>query len=171
MNGERPWPPLIIAGHLPLVVKWRDRALTLMAWGLFGLLLAIELPPVFHALAAIGLGHFGVHAPERAYFGRLAPFGMTSAALIAMLVVFSLRTLERRARGLLLPQPPPLETADQAGEAGLQEFELIAARDQRIVVAYVDATGVRIEAKVAVIADEASPSVASPPSAGRPRPS
>ena len=37
------WPPLIIAEHVPRVVKWRDRALTLAAWGVFVLLLAIEL--------------------------------------------------------------------------------------------------------------------------------
>jgi len=59
--------------------------------------------------------------------------------LIGMLVVRSVRTMRRRRRSLLLPQPAPLETADQAHRAGLEEAALIAARDQPIVIVHIDA--------------------------------
>ena len=81
------------------------------------------------------------------FFDRLMPFLLIAAMLAGFLVIFSLRTLRRRSRALLLPQPAPLETADQARRAGLDEAELIAARDQRIVIVHIDANGRhRIEA-------------------------
>ena len=49
--------------------------------------------------------------------------------------------LGRRSRSLLLPQPAPLEAADQAHRAGLEEAELIAACDQRIVIVHIDTDG------------------------------
>jgi hypothetical protein len=75
------------------------------------------------------------------------PFLLTAAILAGLLIIFSLRTLRRRSRALLLPQPVPLEAADQARRAGLGEAELIVARDQRIVVVHIDTNGRhRIEA-------------------------
>ena len=41
-SANQPWPPLIVAKHVPRLVKWRDTLLTVMMWGFFAVLLDIE---------------------------------------------------------------------------------------------------------------------------------
>jgi poly-beta-1,6-N-acetyl-D-glucosamine biosynthesis protein PgaD len=130
-SSNRPWPPLIVAKHVPRSVKWRDTLLTLMMWGFFAALLDIELPKTIWSV----------------FVDRLMPFLLIAVILVGSLIIFSLRTLWRRSRAVLLPQPAPLETADQAHRAGLDAAELSAARDQRIVIVHIDSNGRhRIEA-------------------------
>jgi poly-beta-1,6-N-acetyl-D-glucosamine biosynthesis protein PgaD len=124
-SSNRPWPPLIVAKHVPRSVKWRDTLLTLMMWGSFAALLDIELPNTIWSV----------------FVDRLMPFLLVAVILVASLIIFSLRTLWRRSRAVLLPQPAPLETADQALRAGLDEAELSAAREQRIVIVHIDSNG------------------------------
>jgi len=51
MNGaKRPWPPLVVAEHVPRRVQWRDFLLTLAMWGLFFVLLEKELELFFSGL-------------------------------------------------------------------------------------------------------------------------
>ena len=69
----------------------------------------------------------------------MKPFFLTTGVLAGLLVIAGLRTLRRRERALLLPQPAPLEAADQARRAGLDEDTLIAARDRGIVIVHIDA--------------------------------
>lgn len=69
----------------------------------------------------------------------MKPFFLTAAVLAGLLVISGLLTLRRRERSLLLPQPAPLEAADQARRAGLDEAALIAARDRGIVIVHIDA--------------------------------
>jgi poly-beta-1,6-N-acetyl-D-glucosamine biosynthesis protein PgaD len=124
-SSNKPWPPLIVAKHVPRSVKWRDTLLTLMMWGSFAALLDIELPNTIWSV----------------FVDRLMPFLLVAVILVASLIIFSLRTLWRRSRAVLLPQPAPLETADQALRAGLDEAELSAAREQRIVIVHIDSNG------------------------------
>ena len=140
-SSNGPWPPLIVAKHVPRFVKWRDMLLTMMMWGGFAVLLDIEFELFLGRYLQRGLSPFDTNANWPEFFGRLVPFLLTAAILAGLLVIFSLRTLRRRGRALLLPQPVPLETADQAHRAGLDEVELIAARDQRIVIVHIDADG------------------------------
>jgi hypothetical protein len=110
---------------VPRSVKWRDTLLTLMMWGFFAALLDIELPKTIWSV----------------FVDRLMPFLLIAVILVGSLIIFSLRTLWRRSRAVLLPQPAPLETADQALRAGLDEAELSAAREQRIVIVHIDSNG------------------------------
>jgi poly-beta-1,6-N-acetyl-D-glucosamine biosynthesis protein PgaD len=144
---ERPWPPLIIAEHIPRSVRWRDFLLTLLAWAALAYLLEKELAPIFGALQALGLGHYGVKVDWLTYLERLTPFLLVAALLAGALVGFSMGTLRRRSRSLLLPLPPALEVADEARRAGLDEAALVAARDQKIVVVHLGDTALRIEVK------------------------
>ena len=147
-STNRPWPPLIVATHVPRLVKWRDILLTSMMWGFFAVLLDTEFELFLgDYLEQLGLGSFDAKANWLVYFNLLMPFLLMATTLAGVLTMFSLRTLRRRSRALLLPQPAPLETADQARRAGLDEAELIAARDQRIVIVHIDTNGRhRIEA-------------------------
>ena len=141
-SSNRPWPPLIVARHVPRFVKWRDILLTLMMWGFFAVLLDTEFKLFLgDYLEQLGLGPFDTSANWPVYLDRLMPFFLTAAVLAGLLIVFSLHTLRRRSRALLLPQPAPLEAADQAHRAGLDEAELIVARDQRIVIVHIDTNG------------------------------
>lgn len=147
-SSNRPWPPLVVAKHVPRLVKWRDILLTSMMWGFFAVLLDQEFELFLgEYLELLGLSRSDNNANWQVYFDRLVPFLLTAAILAGLLVIFSLRTLRRRSRALMLPKPAPLETAAQARRAGLYETELIVARDRRIAVVHIDANGRhRIEA-------------------------
>lgn len=132
-SSDKPWPPLIVAGHVPRLVKWRDLLLTWILWVCFALLLGIE----FELFVGGSLGLFDTDWPL--FFERLKPYFLTAAVLAGLLVISGLLTLRRRERSLLLPQPAPLEAADQARRAGLDEAALIAARDRGIVIVHIDA--------------------------------
>lgn len=141
---NRAWPPLIVAEHVPRLVKWRDVLLTLIMWGFFAVLLDAEFELFLgDVLEQLGFGPFDTDTNWPMFFERLMPFFLTAAVLAGLLVIFSLRTLQRRYRALLLPQPAPLAAADQARHAGLDEAALTAARERRIVIVQFDAGGGR----------------------------
>jgi poly-beta-1,6-N-acetyl-D-glucosamine biosynthesis protein PgaD len=149
MNGaSRSWPPLIIARHVPRLVKWRDVLLTLIAWCLFAALLSAELGHILGvSLERLGFGPFDRDSDRPTYLEQVMPFFLAAAALAVMLVTASVLTLRRRRHSLLIPQPEPLETADQARGAGLDEATLVAARDEKVVTVHIDSDGsYRIEA-------------------------
>jgi hypothetical protein len=141
-SSNRPWPPLIVAERVPHWVKWRDALVTLLMWGSVAILVDAEFELFFgDFLEWLGLGDFGSDADWLVYFELLMPFLLTAALLAGALVIFSLRTLRRRSRALLLPQPAALENADQARRDGIDEAALIAARDRRIVIVHIDVDG------------------------------
>ncbi len=147
-SSNQPWPPLIVAKHIPRLVKWRDILLTAMMWGFFAILLDTEFELFLgDYLEQLGFGPFDTKGNWLVFFDLLMPFLLMAAVLAGALAMFSLRTLRRRSRALLLPQPAPLETAVQAHRAGLDEAELIMAREQRIAIVHIDTDGRhRIEA-------------------------
>jgi hypothetical protein len=145
--AARSWPPLIVAANVPRAVRWRDLLLTLAAWAAFAYLLDHEFALSLHALQLLGLGGAKVDTNWRVYLERLTPFLLVAAALVAALVLFSLRTLRRRSRTLRMSLPSPLGSVRQAHIAGLDEVTLISARDQRIVVVRRGERGLSIEAK------------------------
>lgn len=132
-------PPLIVARRMSGAVWWRDVLLTLLMWGLVFALLGRELGLVWHDRLLLA----GLLRPSnpgwQVYLERLLPFVSVAAALIAALVLFAVRTLRRRRREVQLPGPPPLDVADQAARAGLDEATLAALRDRKFVTVGVDA--------------------------------
>jgi poly-beta-1,6-N-acetyl-D-glucosamine biosynthesis protein PgaD len=141
-SANRPWPPLIVAAHVPRAVKWRDFLLTLMLWGAFWLLLDEEFELLFNdLLKLVGITRVKAGRDWQLYLDLLVPYLLIAAALASALVIFAMRTAWRRRRAMLAPQPTPLEAADQARRAGLDEKALVAAREQRIVIVHIDILG------------------------------
>ena len=147
MTAERPWPPLIVADHIPRAVRWRDALLTLAAWVAFAIFLDEEFKLSLLSLRALETGRADIPVNMLPDLRRLAPFLLVGAVLAAVLAVRSLLTLRSRSRALRLVQPTPLAAADEARAAGLCEADLLAAREQRIVVVGDDGGWLRIEAR------------------------
>jgi len=148
MTGRRPladpvtWPPLIIASTKPTWVKVRDVALTLLMWVLFAIMLWTEMEMVFgRNMARLGLSDFDGEWRWQEHFRALRPFLEVDLVLVSLLLVASLLSARRVARGRRLPQPAPLGAADEARRVGLEEADLVAARDLRIVVVHIDEDG------------------------------
>jgi poly-beta-1,6-N-acetyl-D-glucosamine biosynthesis protein PgaD len=137
-----PWPPLIVASTKPTFVKVRDIALTLFMWLLFAILLETEFEMFFgHYLQRLGLGDFDSEGRWPEFFQALRPFIQVALVLVSLLLVAGLLTLRRVARGRKLPQPAPLTAGDEARRVGMDEAELIAARELRVVVVHIDGDG------------------------------
>jgi poly-beta-1,6-N-acetyl-D-glucosamine biosynthesis protein PgaD len=137
-----PWPPLIVASTKPTFVKVRDTALTLLMWLLFAILLETEFEMFFgHYLQRLGLGDFDSEGRWLEFFQALRPFVQVALVLVSLLLVAGLLTLRRVARGRKLPQPAPLTAGDEARRVGMDEAELIAARELRVVVVHIDGDG------------------------------
>jgi poly-beta-1,6-N-acetyl-D-glucosamine biosynthesis protein PgaD len=137
-----PWPPLIVASTKPTFVKVRDIALTLLMWLLFAILLETEFEMFFgHYLQQLGLGDFDSEGRWLEFFHALRPFIQVALMLVSLLLVAGLLTLRRVARGRMLPQPAPLTAGDEARRVGMDEAELIAARELRVVVVHIDGDG------------------------------
>jgi len=66
-SSDKPWPPLIVAGHVPRLVKWRDLLLTSILWVCFALLLGIE----FELFVGGSLGFLDIDWPL--FYERLKP--------------------------------------------------------------------------------------------------
>ena len=136
------WPPLIVAGTKPTSVKVRDVALTLFMWVLFAIILETEFELFFgRYLERMGLGDFNTEGRWLEFFDALRPFVQVALVLVSLLLVAGLFTLRRVARGRVLPQPAPLATSDEARRVGMDEAELIAARELRVVVVHIEADG------------------------------
>jgi poly-beta-1,6-N-acetyl-D-glucosamine biosynthesis protein PgaD len=137
-----PWPPLIVASTKPTFVKVRDTALTLLMWLLFAILLETEFEMFFgHYLQRLGLGDFDSGGRWLEFFQALRPFIQVALVLVSLLLVAGLLTLRRVARGRKLPQPAPLTAGDEARRVGMDEAELIAARELGVVVVHIDGDG------------------------------
>jgi poly-beta-1,6-N-acetyl-D-glucosamine biosynthesis protein PgaD len=131
-QAGRPWPPLI-QGALPPWMKWRDAALTVGMWILFGYL--------FQRQFRLAQGTYQDVAYLAAFLTRLSPYAQVALLLIVLLVIAAKFTQGRRRRGFLLPEPAPLALADQARRAGMDEAALAAARELRIAVVHVEGGG------------------------------
>lgn len=137
-----PWPPLIVANTKPALVRVRDIALTLFMWLLFAIMLETEFELFFgHYLQRLGWGDFNLEGRWPEFFQALRPFVQVALVLVSLLLVAGLLTLRRVARGRMLPQPAPLTAGDEARRVGMDEAELIAARELRVVVVHIDGDG------------------------------
>ena len=92
-------------------------------------------------LQRLGLGDFDSEGRWLEFFQALRPFVQVALVLVSLLLVAGLLTLRRVARGRRLPQPAPLAAGDEARRVGMDEAELIAARELRIVVVHIEPDG------------------------------
>jgi poly-beta-1,6-N-acetyl-D-glucosamine biosynthesis protein PgaD len=141
-NVDRPWPPLIVAAHLPPLIRLRDAALTLIMWVGFAILLEKEFIQSFREyLEPFGFGAVYSNGSWAEFFDQLLPFVLI-AAFLALFVGFAgLASLRQYRRSLHTPQPPRLEAAEQARRAGLDEAALVAARELPIVIVHIAKDG------------------------------
>ena len=141
------WPPLIVAGERPTWVWWRDFALTLAMWLLFAVMLETEFELFFgRYLERLGWGDFDTNANWARFFERLRPYLYVVVVLLAFISIAAVATVVRYLRSLRLPLPLPLPAAAQARRAGMDEADLLAARDLANVVVHIAPDGThRIE--------------------------
>jgi len=139
---DRPWPPLIVAAHLPPLVRLRDAALTLLMWIGFAILLEKEFIHFFRKdLESFGLGAIYSDGSWAEFVDQLLPFVLIAMVLALLLGFAGLASLRRYRRSLRVPQPPRLEAAQQARRAGLDEAALVAARELPIVIVHIAKDG------------------------------
>ena len=142
------WPPLITSASQPAWMPWRDRALTLLMWIVFAVLLETEAElTVAHGIALFRGGESSVPPNWDEFVAALTPFVKVIAGLFVWLAAFGLVTMRRRRRTALLPQPMPLEDALEAGRGGMDVAGLHAARLLHLSVVHIDGAGhYRVEA-------------------------
>ncbi len=136
------WPPLITAAGQPPWMLWRDRALTMLMWIVFAIILETEAElTIAHVIAIIKGVEPEIPANWDQFMNSLFPFTLVIIALVSWLVFFGLLTMRRRLRTMLLPQPPPLAFALEAQRAGMEAPSLAEARRLDLAVAHLDAAG------------------------------
>jgi PgaD-like protein len=142
LTSPKAWPPLIVASTKPTWVKVRDIALTVLMWVLFAIMLETEFE-VIHSrnMVRLGLSDVGDDWRWPEFFQALLPFVQVALVLVSLLLIAGLLSLLRLARERKLPQPAPLPAGDEASRVGLEEANLVAARELRIVVAHIDKDG------------------------------
>src|SRR5215813_8805766 len=133
--AAKPWPPLVVATSVPTWIRVRDFALTLLMWVLFGIMLETEFELFFaHYLNRLGLGDFKSDANWLEFFRDLLPFLLIALGLVLALIVAALFSLRRAAISRRMAQPKTLTIAEERARVGLDETELLAARETRVVV-------------------------------------
>ena len=136
------WPPLVVASSVPVWIRARDFALTLLMWVLFAIMLETEFELFFgHYLRRLGLVELESEANWLEFFQALLPFVLIALVLVLLLVVAALFSLRRAAISLRMAQPKPLTIAEETARVGMTETELAAARKLRVVVVHIDADG------------------------------
>jgi hypothetical protein len=136
------WPPLIVASNKPRWVWWRDFALTLGMWLVFAVMLETEFELFFgRYLEHLGLGDFDTNPNWPRFFERLRPYVVLIIVLVVLLAGAAVATIRRYYRALKRPLPPPLPAAQQARRAGMDEADLLAARELADAVVHIAADG------------------------------
>jgi poly-beta-1,6-N-acetyl-D-glucosamine biosynthesis protein PgaD len=134
------WPPLVTGTRLPLWVRVRDFALTLLAWAALAYLLrdAIALLVDYLSAPLFELTH--AQPPQWREIGRhMRPFLSLAGMLVCWLAIWSLLRRKRMRAVPPSPQPAPLPDAEHAVAFGVDPLELDAWREHRIVVVNFDA--------------------------------
>ena len=136
------WPPLIVASEKPKWMWWRDFALTVVMWLLFAVMLETEFELFFgRHLEHMGLGDLDTNAHWPRFFERLKPHVYLIIVLVALLAAAAVATIRRYFHAFRLPSPTPLSAASQARRAGINEIDLLAARELANVVVHIAPDG------------------------------
>jgi hypothetical protein len=133
------WPPIITDVTLPRYIVWRDRLLTLAAWVLL-LILASEMFHIVitHTLELFGHPQTGPRAQWAIWWDRLRPFVQVIVLMAAWLLLWGVTSLRRVRAYRQMRVPVPLTLAEEAANAGCTEADLLAWRELRIAIVYLD---------------------------------
>jgi poly-beta-1,6-N-acetyl-D-glucosamine biosynthesis protein PgaD len=145
------WPPIITHARHGRFVDLRDTILTLLMWGLLGLILYTEMRFAWESLMVLlGRSDAQIDAELALFWRRMQPLLWLMGALVVMLAVATILSRRRREEAIAGRQPEPLAEEAVAALAGLSMTELQTARSHRIAVVHRTADGsLRVEAKAA----------------------
>lgn len=148
-TGEPDWPPLITHVRRPLWILVRDILLTLMMWGMLGLILYTEAELAWNGIQVLmRKPDVVVDAQLDLFWRRMQPLLYLMAGLVVALALATLVSRNRREKALRRAPPPPLPEEMVATRAGMTEAELAAARGHRVAVVHVgDGGALRVEAR------------------------
>jgi poly-beta-1,6-N-acetyl-D-glucosamine biosynthesis protein PgaD len=129
------WPPIIHSAKRSRLIFWRDAILTALMWGLMFVILYSELAFALSALEVLlGRSEAEIDAELDIFIRRMRPLLLLIGGLVVMLAIATLVSRHRRTRALEAPQPQPLDDAERASIAGMDEAALTAAESMKRVV-------------------------------------
>lgn len=142
MTTRPDWPPIITNARHGRWVDLRDTLLTILMWGLLGLILYTELRFAWDSLMVLlGRSDAQIDAELALFWRRMRPLLWLMAALVVMLAVATLLSRRKREEAIAGRQPDPLPQDTIAALAGLSVPEMDEARSHRIAVVHKSADG------------------------------
>lgn len=146
-NGEPDWPPIISHVRRPRWILVRDVLLTLLMWGMLGLILYSEAELAWNGIQVLMRKPDAViDAQLDLFVRRMQPLLYLMAALVLMLALATLISRNRREKAIRQAPPPPLPDEVLAARAGMDLDALAKARQHRIAVVHVGEGGaLRVE--------------------------
>jgi hypothetical protein len=138
MTAQKPdWPPIITNARHGRWVDLRDTLLTLLMWGVLGLILYTEMRFAWDSLMVLlGRSDAQIDAELALFWRRMRPLLWLMAVLVVMLAVATLLSRRKREEAIAGRQPDPLPEETIASLAGLSLSALDEARSHRIAVVH-----------------------------------
>lgn len=131
------WPPVITNARHGRWVDLRDTLLTLLMWGVLGLILYTEMRFAWDSLLVLlGRSDAQIDAELALFWRRMQPLLWLMGVLVGMLAVATILSRKRREEAIAGQQPAPLPEAAVAALAGLSEEAIAKARTHRIAVVH-----------------------------------
>jgi hypothetical protein len=148
-TGEPDWPPLITHVRRPLWILLRDIVLTLMMWGMLGLILYTEAELAWNGIQVLmRKPDVVIDAQMDLFWRRMQPLLYLMAGLVITLALATLISRNRREKAIREAPPPPLAEAMVAARAGMTPDDLERARAHPIAVVHVAGGGaLRVEGR------------------------
>ena len=136
------WPPLIVVSNKPRWVWWRDLGLTVFMWAVFAFMLEAEFELFFgEYLERLGWGDFDTEPDWEQFLRRLRPYIGLIIMQVTALGIAAVSTIHRFRVAFRRPLPHPLQPAEEARRGRMDVAALLAARELRDAVVYVEPDG------------------------------
>lgn len=141
-RDPRPWPPLVGVTRVPMLIRVRDVALTLLAWATLVYLLRDSIALAWDYLRAPMFELTHLPPPDwRGLAKQLEPYSRFAAWLIAWLIFWGLVRRKRIRAVPPSPQPPDLPVELQASALDLDPADVERWREWRVAVVEFDEAG------------------------------
>ncbi len=135
MKPNLPWPPLVGSDRVPRLVVWRDYALTLVAWCVFGWMINGAAQLAFDWFRQ-PFGQFTfLEAPDwGAIWFRLRNYVEAAALLIVWIAFWAVyRSADLRPTSSREKQPDALDPALLCARYGVSESDLAQWQEERVI--------------------------------------